>query len=70
MVRNSDQIIGQGAIFDMPAGRTGEGRAVVFTFNPLHRYLNHHDAGMVLNAILNWNDLGGGNGALRETGGS
>ncbi len=58
MVRNSDQIIGHGAIFDVPAGRTGEGRVVVFTFNPLHRFFNHHDAGMVLNAILNWNDLG------------
>ena len=70
MVRNSNQIIGQGAIFDVPAGRTGEGRAVVFTFNPLHRYLNHHDAGMLLNAILNWNDLGGADAPSAETGGS
>ena len=70
MVRSSNQIIGHGAIFDVPAGRTGEGRAVVFTFNPMHRYLNHHDAGMVLNAILNWNDLGGGGGMMGETGGS
>ncbi|MEE8135236.1 MAG: hypothetical protein V3T56_09255, partial [Gemmatimonadales bacterium] len=70
MARNSDQIIGHGAIFDMPAGRTGRGRAVVFTFNPMHRYLNHHDAGMVLNAILNWNDLGGGEGMSGETEGS
>ncbi|MBI4502593.1 MAG: peptidase [Gemmatimonadetes bacterium] len=56
MVRNSDQIIGQGAIFDVPVGKAGAGRAIVFTFNPLHRFLNHHDAPMVFNAILNWND--------------
>jgi hypothetical protein len=55
MVRNSDQIVGQGAVFDVPIGRNG-GRAIIFTFNPLHRYLNHHDAPMVFNALLNWND--------------
>ena len=70
MVRNSDQIVGHGAIFDVPAGRNDAGRVVVFTFNPLHRYLNHHDAGMLFNAILNWNDLGGGGSESRsETGG-
>ncbi len=58
MVRSSDEIVGHGAIFDVPAGHTGAGRVVVFTFNPLHRYLNHHDVGMLFNAILNWNDLG------------
>lgn len=56
MVRNSNSIIGHGAIFALRAGRNDAGRVAVFTFNPLHRYLNHHDAGFVLNAILNWND--------------
>ncbi|MBN4070249.1 hypothetical protein JYT76_01045 [Olleya sp. AH-315-F22] len=51
MVKNEDKIVGQGAIFDIPVG---EGRVVAFTFNPLHRYLNHHDAPMLWNAILNW----------------
>jgi hypothetical protein len=54
MVRNEDAITGHGAIFDVPLGR---GRVLAFTFNPLHRYLNHHDFGLVLNAIINWNDL-------------
>jgi hypothetical protein len=54
MVRNEDVIIGQGAVFDVPVGR---GHVLAFTFNPLHRYLNQHDFGLVLNAILNWNDL-------------
>lgn len=57
MVRNSGNIVGHAAIFSLRAGRNDAGRVVVFTFNPLHRYLNHHDAGFVLNAILNWNDL-------------
>ena len=52
MVKNEAKIVGQGAIFDIPVGK---GRVVSFTFNPLHRYLNHHDAPMLWNAILNWN---------------
>ncbi|MCZ6620262.1 MAG: peptidase, partial [Gammaproteobacteria bacterium] len=55
-VRGSDSIIGHGAIFDLPAGAGDAGRIVVFSFNPMHRYLNHHDAPMVFNALLNWND--------------
>ncbi len=56
MVRNSNQIVGHGAVFDVPAGTNDAGRVIAFTFNPLHRFLNHHDAPMVFNAILNWND--------------
>ncbi|MGH7577100.1 MAG: hypothetical protein ACREM1_18485, partial [Longimicrobiales bacterium] len=54
MVRNEDQIVGHGAIFDVPVGR---GRVVAFTFNPLHRFLNHHEFPLVWNTLLNWNDL-------------
>ncbi|MBX6331514.1 MAG: peptidase [Gemmatimonadaceae bacterium] len=53
MVRGQDEIIGQGAIFDVPVRR---GRVIAFTFDPLHRFLNHHELPMVWNAILNWND--------------
>ncbi|MDQ3998340.1 MAG: peptidase, partial [Gemmatimonadota bacterium] len=53
MVRGQDEIIGQGAIFDIPVRR---GRVIAFTFNPLHRFLNHHEFPMVWNAILHWND--------------
>jgi hypothetical protein len=54
MVRGPDAIVGQGAVFDVPVG---QGRVVAFTFNPLHRFLNHHEFAMVWNAIMNWNDL-------------
>ena len=53
MVRNQDQIIGQGAIFDVPVGR---GRVITFSFNPLHRYLNHHEFPLVWNSLMHWND--------------
>src|SRR4029077_9072721 len=51
MVRNENEILGQGAIFDVPVG---QGRVVAFTFDPLHRYLNHHEFPLVWNALLNW----------------
>ncbi len=54
MVRNEQEIIGHGSVFQVPVGR---GNIVAFTFDPLHRYLNHHDAPMVWNAILNWDKL-------------
>jgi hypothetical protein len=56
MVRSQDQIVGQGALFDVPVGEAG-GRVIAFTFNPLHRFLNHHEFGMLWNGLLHWNDL-------------
>ena len=56
MVRDQQEIIGHGAIYDVPAGKGDAGRVVIFTFNPLNRFLNQHDAPMVFNAMLNWND--------------
>ena len=54
MVRNEQAIIGHGAIFKVPIG---SGNLVAFTFDPLHRYLNLHDAPLVWNAIINWDHL-------------
>jgi hypothetical protein len=56
MVRNEEAIVGQPALLDLPAGASGAGRVIAFSFNPLHRYLNHHDARLVFNALLFWND--------------
>ena len=55
MVRNDQTIIGHGGIFNVPVGK---GRIIAFTFDPLQRYLNHHHAPLVWNALINWNDLG------------
>ncbi len=54
MVRNEKQIIGHGAIFNVPHGK---GRVIFFTFNPLHRHLNHHDSSLLWNVLINWNHL-------------
>ncbi len=54
MVRNEQTIIGNGAIFNVPVGA---GRVIAFTFDPLHRYLNLHDAPLAWNAIINWDYL-------------
>ncbi|HEY6853637.1 MAG TPA: M14 family zinc carboxypeptidase [Gemmatimonadales bacterium] len=53
MVRGESEIVGQGAIFDVPVAA---GRVIAFSFDPLHRFLNHHEFPLVWNAILNWND--------------
>ncbi|HJQ65276.1 MAG TPA: M14 family zinc carboxypeptidase [Gemmatimonadales bacterium] len=53
MVRNDREIVGQGAIFDIPVR---SGRVIAFTFNPLHRFLTHQGFALVWNALANWND--------------
>jgi hypothetical protein len=35
----------------------GDGQAILFGWNPLHRHLNHHDHAFVYNALMFWNDL-------------
>lgn len=54
MVRNQQAIIGHAAIMNAPVG---DGNVVFFTFNPLNRFLNHHDSGMLWNVLINWNAL-------------
>jgi hypothetical protein len=43
------------AIIDIP--RHDGGRVVLYSFNPMHRYLNHGDFNYVYNALLHWNDF-------------
>lgn len=54
MVKNEQTIIGHGAIFNIPVG---SGRVIAFTFDPLHRFLNLHDAPLVWNVLINWDYL-------------
>jgi hypothetical protein len=54
MVRNENEIVGHGAIFNVPLGK---GQVVFFAFNPLNRYLNHHDSGLFWNTLIHWNHL-------------
>lgn len=54
MVRNEQEIVGHGSVFQVPVGK---GNVLAFTFDPLHRFLNQHEAPMVWNALMNWNRL-------------
>lgn len=53
-VVQGDAIDGEPALLSVALG---EGRVVLFAWNPMHRHLNHHDHAFVYNAILHWNDL-------------
>jgi hypothetical protein len=53
MVRGEKEIIGEGAVFDVPIRK---GRLIAFTFDAMHRFLNHHEFALVWNALANWND--------------
>jgi hypothetical protein len=53
-VKGEDSVDGTPAILDVPVEK---GRVILFSFNPLHRYLNHSDFRFVYNVLLNWNDL-------------
>lgn len=54
-VKSKSDLEAKGAILDVP--RHAGGRVILYSFNPLHRYLNHHDFNYVYNAILHWNDF-------------
>jgi len=45
----------KGVVLDIP--RHAGGRVLLYSFNPLHRYLNHGDHNYLYNAILHWNDF-------------
>jgi hypothetical protein len=60
LVRSGAILSGESAIDGAPAllhNRVGEGNVVLFSWNPLHRNINHHDHAFFYNALLNWNDL-------------
>ena len=54
LTKEPKDLDGKPAILDVPVG---DGRVVLFSFNPMHRYLNHSDFRLVYNVVLNWNDL-------------
>jgi hypothetical protein len=54
LVKNQKPLIHKPAILTIPREK---GHIVIFNWNPVHRYLNHHDFGFVFNTILHWNDL-------------
>ncbi|HBL26901.1 MAG TPA: peptidase [Acidobacteria bacterium] len=53
-VQGRSVVEGKPALLDVPVG---QGRVLLYAFNPLHRYLNLSDFRFVYNALLHWNDL-------------
>jgi hypothetical protein len=51
MVKNESALDGKPAVMDIPVGK---GHIVLFSFNPMHRFLNLSNFALVNNAILNW----------------
>jgi hypothetical protein len=56
-IKGEKHLDGRPAILDVPKGA---GRVIIFTFNPLHRFMTHANFGLAYNAILHWNDRGKG----------
>ena len=54
-VSGRDELERKGVVLDVP--RHGGGRVLLYSFNPLHRYLNHGDHNYLFNALLHWNDF-------------
>jgi hypothetical protein len=52
LLKNGDALDGTAAIIDAPAG---EGRIVLFAFNPFYRWMSHSAFPLVYNAIMHWN---------------
>jgi len=54
LVINGGELAGRPAVVSLPVGT---GQAVLFAFNPLHRYQTHGMFSLVWNAILHWDRL-------------
>jgi hypothetical protein len=53
----ADNIAGRAFAVDVPNAHNGKGRVIMFANNPIYRWQNHGEFGMVFNSILNWNDV-------------
>ena len=54
-VSGESELEKKGAVLDVP--RNAGGRVILYSFNPLHRHLNHGDHNYLYNALLHWNDF-------------
>lgn len=44
-------------VVDIPEAYRGQGRVILYANNPIYRWQNHGEFGMIWNAVLNWNDV-------------
>lgn len=57
LMTGADALKGRPFAVDIPGANNGKGRVVLFANNPIYRWQNHGEFGMVFNAIINWNDV-------------
>ena len=53
-VKDASSLSRKPALVDVPVGK---GRVIAYSWNPMHRYQNHHDFGFVTNALLFFDDM-------------
>jgi hypothetical protein len=56
LLKSPEAIDRKPALLDVPVG---QGHVLLYAWNPLHRYQNHHDFAFVTNALLFFDDLPG-----------
>jgi hypothetical protein len=57
LMTGADALKGRPFAVDIPGANNGKGRVILFANNPIYRWQNHGEFGMVFNAIINWNDV-------------
>ncbi|HEX6308544.1 MAG TPA: M14 family zinc carboxypeptidase [Longimicrobiales bacterium] len=57
LMTGADSIANRAFVADVPNAYNGRGRVIMFANNPIYRWQNHGEFGMVFNAIINWNDV-------------
>ena len=57
LMTGADSIAGRAFVVDVPNAYNGRERVIMFANNPIYRWQNHGEFGMVFNAIINWNDV-------------
>ncbi len=58
LMTGADSLKDRPFVVDIPSALNGKGRVLMFANNPIYRWQNHGEFGMIFNSIVNWNDAG------------
>jgi len=58
LMTGADSLKSRPFAVDVPNALKGKGRVIMFANNPIYRWQNHGEFGMIFNSIINWNDAG------------
>jgi hypothetical protein len=56
LMTGADSLRNRPFAVDIPQAVKGRGRVILFANNPIYRWQNHGEFGMVFNSLINWND--------------